>query len=219
MHGRTVCLNVTWTALHFPNRVGFHMYFRLWNICRLSLYTSVYLPPYHCICDLCSNDASCQGGSSSLRFTCTYGNNYLIIGTRGSLVVKALCYKPEARWFETPWKEWFFINLPNSSFRGKPWGLLASNKNEYQRQKYNCLHGVQRGRRVMLTITPPSVSRLSTQSEVLNITRPDRLSGSVLRPILPVYFILISESMVLVVLAVLGQLIATKLAKNLSLLK
>jgi hypothetical protein len=40
-----------------------------------------------------------------------------------SVVVKALCYKPEGRGFETWWGE--FLNLPNLSRRTRPWGLLS----------------------------------------------------------------------------------------------
>jgi hypothetical protein len=42
---------------------------------------------------------------------------------RGSVVVKALCYKPEGRGFDFRWSE--FLNLPNSSGRTRPWGLLS----------------------------------------------------------------------------------------------
>jgi hypothetical protein len=41
----------------------------------------------------------------------------------GCVVVKALCYKPEARGFDTRWGE--FFNLPNPSGRTRPWGLLS----------------------------------------------------------------------------------------------
>jgi hypothetical protein len=37
--------------------------------------------------------------------------------------VKALCYKPEGRGFDTRWGE--FLNLPNPSGRTRPWGLLS----------------------------------------------------------------------------------------------
>jgi hypothetical protein len=43
-------------------------------------------------------------------------------GACGSAVVKALCYKPEGRGFETRGGE--FLNLPNPSARTRPWGLL-----------------------------------------------------------------------------------------------
>jgi hypothetical protein len=42
---------------------------------------------------------------------------------RGSVVVKALCYKPEGRGFDTQWGN--FLNLPNHSGRTRPWGLLS----------------------------------------------------------------------------------------------
>jgi hypothetical protein len=41
----------------------------------------------------------------------------------GSVMVKALCYKPEGQGFDTRWGE--FLNLPNPSGRTRPWGLLS----------------------------------------------------------------------------------------------
>jgi hypothetical protein len=43
------------------------------------------------------------------------------MGAGGSLVIKALCYKPEGRWFDT--RLGYFLNLPNLPTR--PWGLLS----------------------------------------------------------------------------------------------
>jgi hypothetical protein len=43
--------------------------------------------------------------------------------TCGSVVVKALCYKPEGRGFDSRWGE--FLHLPNPSGRTRPWGLLS----------------------------------------------------------------------------------------------
>jgi hypothetical protein len=43
-------------------------------------------------------------------------------GTRGSVVVKTLCYKPEGRGLDTRRAD--FLNLPNPSGRTRPWGLL-----------------------------------------------------------------------------------------------
>jgi hypothetical protein len=48
---------------------------------------------------------------------------YVSQGARGNVVVKALCYKPEGRGFETLWGE--FLNLPYPSGRTTPWGLLS----------------------------------------------------------------------------------------------
>jgi hypothetical protein len=42
---------------------------------------------------------------------------------RGSVAIKALCYKPEGRGFDTRRRE--FLNLPNPSGRTRPWGLLS----------------------------------------------------------------------------------------------
>jgi hypothetical protein len=56
-------------------------------------------------------------------------------GARGSVVVKALCYKPEGRGYDTRWGE--FLSLFNPSGRTRPWGLLSPNRNEYQKQNNN----------------------------------------------------------------------------------
>jgi hypothetical protein len=43
---------------------------------------------------------------------------------RCSLVIEALCYKPEGRGFETRRDEWIFFGLPNPFNCTRPWGLL-----------------------------------------------------------------------------------------------
>jgi hypothetical protein len=58
-------------------------------------------------------------------------------GARGSIVVKALCYKPEGRGFVTRWGEWFvsiYLILPTALGPGV---YSASNRNEYQKHKSN----------------------------------------------------------------------------------
>jgi hypothetical protein len=55
----------------------------------------------------------------------------------GSIVVKALCYKPEGRGFETRWGEWFlsiYLILPVALGPGV---YSAPNRNEYQKHKNN----------------------------------------------------------------------------------
>jgi hypothetical protein len=58
--------------------------------------------------------------------------------------------------FDNRWGE--FLNLPNSSGRTRPWGLL----------------GVKCGRCIGLTTLPPSMNRLSGQCGILNIAQPYR---------------------------------------------
>jgi hypothetical protein len=56
------------------------------------------------------------------------------MGERGSIVVEALCYKPEGRWFETRWEEYIssiYLILPAALGSGV---YSASNRNEYQKQ-------------------------------------------------------------------------------------
>jgi hypothetical protein len=59
-----------------------------------------------------------------------------LVSTRSSVVVKALCYKPKGRGFDTRGGD-FFLNLPNPSGRARPWRYSASNRNEYQKHKNN----------------------------------------------------------------------------------
>jgi hypothetical protein len=55
--------------------------------------------------------------------------------TRGSVVVEALCYKPEGRGFETRWGEWIFsIYLIFPAILG-PEAYSASNRSKYHKQK------------------------------------------------------------------------------------
>jgi hypothetical protein len=48
---------------------------------------------------------------------------FFFTGALGSLVVKALGYKPEDRGFKARWDE--ILNSPNPSGRTRPWGLLS----------------------------------------------------------------------------------------------
>jgi hypothetical protein len=47
----------------------------------------------------------------------------LFLGSLGSVVIEALCYKPEGRRFDTQIGK--FLNLSNPSIRSRPWGLLS----------------------------------------------------------------------------------------------
>jgi hypothetical protein len=86
-----------------------------------------------------------------------YGTTLLV---RGSVVVKALCCKPEGRGLSPD--EVDYLNLPNSS--GRTIGLELtqpltelSTRNLKNKETW----GVKCGRRVGLTTLPPSISRLS----------------------------------------------------------
>jgi hypothetical protein len=60
--------------------------------------------------------------------------------TRGNIVVKALCYKPEGRGFNTRWGE--FLNVPNLSGAALDPGVYsAAYRNEYQKHKNNNVSG------------------------------------------------------------------------------
>jgi hypothetical protein len=75
---------------------------------------------------------------------------------RGSLVVEALCYKPQGRGFPDKVITFFFYLILPAELG--PGVYSASNLNEYQKQKNKCLWGIER---VKLPTSPPSVSRLS----------------------------------------------------------
>jgi hypothetical protein len=70
---------------------------------------------------------------SDLHHACSYAHFLMLQmrhwGARGSVVVKALCCKPEGHGFDSRWGE--FLNLPNLS--GRPGVYSASNRNEYRK--------------------------------------------------------------------------------------
>jgi hypothetical protein len=83
------------------------------------------------------------------------------------IVVKALCYKPEGRGFDTRWSD-FFLNLPNPSGRTRPWGFTQPLKEMSSRNREIMFLGskVRRVRR--------ADSRLSRQCGILNISQTYR---------------------------------------------
>jgi hypothetical protein len=89
-------------------------------------------------------------------------------------MVKALCYKLESRDFEARWSELIFFKF-TQSFR--PHWALGSTQGLTEmttRSRKIMFVGVECGRCVTPTTLPPSVSRLSSQCGILNISQPYR---------------------------------------------
>jgi hypothetical protein len=84
---------------------------------------------------------------------------------------KVVHYNSEGRGFETgkATDHSQFTSLPAALCPGV---CTASNRNEYQRQGRIFVGGLNGGRGVRLTNTPPSVSRLAKQCGILNISQP-----------------------------------------------
>jgi hypothetical protein len=87
-------------------------------------------------------------------------------------VDELLYYKWEGRGFDSRLFHWIFsiyLILPAALNAGV---YSVSNRNEYQKQKYNVSGEVMRGRCVRLTSLGPAVSRLSRQCGILNTLQP-----------------------------------------------
>ena len=72
-------------------------------------------------------------GTVEKIFLLFYFSYYIVVGDRGSTVVKVLCYKSEGRWFDPSWCQWnFFIDIKYFRSHNGPGVDSASNRNEYQ---------------------------------------------------------------------------------------
>jgi hypothetical protein len=67
-----------------------------------------------------------------------------------------------------------FTNTFQPSKRTRPWGLLSLKQKWVPEAEKYCFWGVERGRCVGMTTLPTSVSRLSRQCVILNISQPYR---------------------------------------------
>jgi hypothetical protein len=92
----------------------------------------------------------------------------------GSVVVESLCYKLEGRGFETRWSEWIFFNFLTPTSRTRRWGFTQPLTEMSTRSWKESLLGSELGLCVRPTTLPPSVSRLSRQCKILNISQPYR---------------------------------------------
>jgi hypothetical protein len=89
-------------------------------------------------------------------------------GARGSVVGWGTMLKAEGRGFESQWGHWIF-QFTKSFQPHYGYGVdSASDRNEYQEGSW----GVKGGRRVKLTTSPPSVSRMSRRCGSVDAWHP-----------------------------------------------
>jgi hypothetical protein len=105
-------------------------------------------------------------------------NAYLMLheiwtGARGSVVGWGTVLKVERLRVRDPTRSliFFFFNLPTSSARTMPWGSLSHLTEMIIRTENSSFYEVDHGRCVELKILPLSVSRLSKQCGILNISQ------------------------------------------------
>jgi hypothetical protein len=123
---RLVCGTVAQNSKGSQNSNRLHQY--LWknsNIFKYSTLTWRGVQINMCKSQLCTNERNIFFGLQ------TSGE------ARSSTVVKALCYKPEDHGFHTWWGKLIFSIFPILLVALGPGVYLASNRNEYQKQKNN----------------------------------------------------------------------------------
>jgi hypothetical protein len=125
---------------------------------RPSSFTTLFLVTGKRITVLVKLKLSLQTGDISLQCFCMF-DGLTAVTKKITVLVKALCYKPEGRGFEIRRGECisFLIYLIVLAALG-PGVYSASIRNEFQKQRNKCFWGVKRCQCVGRTTLPPSVS-------------------------------------------------------------
>jgi hypothetical protein len=89
-----------------------------------------------------------------------------------SRIIKWLCHKTEGCGFDSLWGPWIVFSLPNPSNRTMVLGFIQPLTEMSTKRLPGGGGGGKGGRRVRLTTSPPSVSRLFRHCRILDVPQP-----------------------------------------------